>query len=73
LEALGAGLAAQYRVIRFDLPGIGLTGPDYTDSHEMKILAGLMDQLGIARASLIGNSLGGDASSGTSPPCIPTG
>jgi pimeloyl-ACP methyl ester carboxylesterase len=50
-------------VIRFDLPGFGLTGPDssgdYTDTRAMKILADLMDQLGLARASLIGNSLGG--------------
>ena len=56
-------LSARYRVIRFDLPGFGLTGPDptgdYTDARQMKILADLMDQLGIARANLIGNSMGG--------------
>ncbi|MCW2285171.1 pimeloyl-ACP methyl ester carboxylesterase [Rhodoblastus acidophilus] len=56
-------LSARYRVIRFDLPGFGLTGPDptgdYSDDREIKILADLMNKLGIARASLIGNSLGG--------------
>jgi pimeloyl-ACP methyl ester carboxylesterase len=62
-EPWAEALSARYRVIRFDLPGFGLTGTDptgdYTDARAMKILADLMDQLGIERASLIGNSLGG--------------
>ena len=62
-EPWAQALSARFRVIRFDLPGFGLSGADptgdYTDAREMKLLAGLMDQLGIARASLIGNSLGG--------------
>jgi pimeloyl-ACP methyl ester carboxylesterase len=62
-EPWAHSLSAHYRVIRFDLPGFGLTGADpagdYTDARTMKVLADLMDQLGIARASLIGNSLGG--------------
>ena len=62
-EPWAAALSAHFRVIRFDLPGFGLTGADptgdYTDARAMQILSGLMDQLGIARASLIGNSLGG--------------
>jgi pimeloyl-ACP methyl ester carboxylesterase len=62
-EPWARALSTRYRVIRFDLPGFGLTGADptgdYTDAREMKILVDLMDQLGIARASLIGNSLGG--------------
>lgn len=62
-EPWAQALSVRYRVIRFDLPGFGLTGPDptgdYTDARGMTILAGLMDQLGVARASLIGNSLGG--------------
>jgi pimeloyl-ACP methyl ester carboxylesterase len=62
-EPWARALSARYRVIRFDLPGFGLTGPDptgdYTDAREMKILIDLMDQLGVVRASLIGNSLGG--------------
>jgi len=56
-------LAADMRVIRFDLPGSGLTGPDpkgdYTDARAIEILVALMDRLGIARASLAGNSIGG--------------
>jgi pimeloyl-ACP methyl ester carboxylesterase len=62
-EPWAHALSARYRVIRFDLPGFGLTGADptgdYTDVREMKILVDLMNQLGISRASLIGNSLGG--------------
>ncbi len=56
-------LAKTYRVISFDLPGFGLTGPnprnDYSDAGTIQVLAALMDHLGLARASLIGNSLGG--------------
>ncbi|MBB4198594.1 alpha/beta hydrolase [Rhodoblastus sphagnicola] len=62
-EPWATSLSAHYRVIRFDLPGFGLTGPDptgdYTDAREIQILVDLMDQLGVARASLVGNSLGG--------------
>jgi pimeloyl-ACP methyl ester carboxylesterase len=56
-------LADRYRVIRFDLPGFGLTGPDptgdYSDARSIQVLAGLMDALSVERATLIGNSLGG--------------
>jgi pimeloyl-ACP methyl ester carboxylesterase len=56
-------LSRQYRVVRFDLPGFGLTGPDpsgdYTDARSVLVLAALMDRLGVQQASLIGNSLGG--------------
>lgn len=62
-EDWARALSARYRVIRFDLPGFGLTGADptgdYTDARSMKILGDLMDQLDVDRASLIGNSLGG--------------
>jgi pimeloyl-ACP methyl ester carboxylesterase len=62
-EPWAEALSAKYRVIRFDLPGFGLTGADptgdYSDSREVEILANLMDQLGVARAALIGNSMGG--------------
>ncbi|WP_335622548.1 alpha/beta fold hydrolase [Agrobacterium sp. RAC06] len=62
-EDWAQALSTRYRVIRFDLPGFGLTGPDptgdYTDARSMKILGDLMDQLDVARVSLIGNSLGG--------------
>ena len=57
------GLEADHRVVRFDLPGFGLTGPDpsgdYAESRSLAVLLGLMDRLGIARAALIGNSMGG--------------
>ncbi|WP_428395015.1 alpha/beta fold hydrolase [Lichenicoccus sp.] len=56
-------LSTDNRVIRYDLPGFGLTGPDpsgdYSDRRGIAILAALMDDLGIARASLVGNSMGG--------------
>jgi pimeloyl-ACP methyl ester carboxylesterase len=56
-------LAKRYRVIRFDLPGAGLSGldpnGDYSDGRTLQVLEALLDDLGIARATLIGNSLGG--------------
>jgi pimeloyl-ACP methyl ester carboxylesterase len=62
-EPWAKALSAKYRVIRLDLPGFGLTGPDptgdYSDERTLAILAGLMDQLGLPKATLIGNSLGG--------------
>ncbi len=62
-EAWAAELSTKYRVVRYDLPGFGLTGPDptddYSDSRSMAVLAALMDRLGIARATLVGNSMGG--------------
>lgn len=62
-DAWSDALSTDHRVIRFDLPGFGLTGPDptgdYTDARAMQVLAALMDRLGIAHASLIGNSMGG--------------
>ena len=52
-----------FRVIRFDLPGFGLTGPDptgdYTDTRSVAVLAALMDRLGLARADIVGHSMGG--------------
>jgi pimeloyl-ACP methyl ester carboxylesterase len=62
-EPWASGLADTYRVIRFDLPGFGLTGPDptddYSDGRGLQVLAALMDALSIRTAALIGNSLGG--------------
>jgi pimeloyl-ACP methyl ester carboxylesterase len=56
-------LSARRRVVRLDLPGFGLTGPapdgDYTAQRYARLIAALMDQLGIERADLAGNSLGG--------------
>lgn len=62
-EPWAQALSTRFRVIRFDLPGFGLTGADptgdYSDARAMQLLVALMDQLGIDRAAIIGNSLGG--------------
>jgi pimeloyl-ACP methyl ester carboxylesterase len=56
-------LESKFRVVRFDLPGSGLSSPDpsgdYTDARTISILLALMNRLGIAKTSLIGNSIGG--------------
>lgn len=62
-----AGWAARldegYRVIRFDLPGAGLSPPDltgdYTDERAIEIINALMADLDLDHAILVGNSLGG--------------
>ena len=62
-EDWAQGLAGEYRVIRLDLPGAGLSPPDptndYTDARSLALILALMDQRGVSRATLIGNSLGG--------------
>lgn len=62
-EPWAKALSRQYRVIRLDLPGFGLTGPDpagnYSGERTLAVLGALMDQLAVSRATLIGNSLGG--------------
>jgi pimeloyl-ACP methyl ester carboxylesterase len=62
-EGWAAELDDAFRVIRFDLPGSGLSYPDptgdYSDERAVQLLAALMDELGLARAALIGNSIGG--------------
>ncbi len=51
------------RVIRFDLPGIGLTGPspdgDYHIERYVRFVAAMLDELGVTRCVLAGNSFGG--------------
>lgn len=58
-----AVLAKDWRVIRIDLPGSGLSPPDptgdYSDKRSLVILNALMDKLGLSRASLVGHSIGG--------------
>jgi pimeloyl-ACP methyl ester carboxylesterase len=58
-----AALKGERRVIRMDLPGFGLTGPapdgDYRMTRYADFIAALLDQLGVRRAVLAGNSLGG--------------
>jgi pimeloyl-ACP methyl ester carboxylesterase len=55
-------LTDQYRVVRVDLPGFGLTGPhpqgDYSLRASMYLLESIREELGIERWSLVGNSMG---------------
>ncbi len=52
------------RIIRLDLPGYGLTGPrpddDYRMATYMPFLREFLDSLRVPRASIAGNSLGGE-------------
>jgi 4,5:9,10-diseco-3-hydroxy-5,9,17-trioxoandrosta-1(10),2-diene-4-oate hydrolase len=56
-------IAAAYRTVMMDLPGYGMTAARPLDGHFFTIaartLAGLLDDLGIEKVHLIGNSLGG--------------
>ncbi len=62
-EAWARELERDHRVVRYDMPGFGLTGADpsgdYTDARAEAVLLALMDRLGVARASLVGHSMGG--------------
>ena len=62
-EPWAQALQSEYRVIRIDLPGSGLSDPDptgrYDDQRTMDLIVALMDRLGVAKATLIGNSIGG--------------
>lgn len=62
-EGWVSGLAKSRRVITFDLPGFGLTGPsadaDYSDEAYVRTLLGLLDHLKLKQVVLGGNSLGG--------------
>lgn len=67
-EGWAAALKRQHRVISFDLPGFGLTGPfsgqyapdDYRGDALARFVIDLLDQLKVQRAVLAGNSLGGE-------------
>ena len=56
-------LAAERRVIRFDLPGFGLTGPrpdgDYRIERYVEFVIAMLDVLGVESCVLVGNSFGG--------------
>lgn len=62
-DGWAAVLSRQRRVIRFDLPGFGLTGPepqnDYSIARYVRFVNAVLDQLGVPRCVLAGNSLGG--------------
>jgi pimeloyl-ACP methyl ester carboxylesterase len=67
-EGWAAALRPQRRVISFDLPGFGLTGPfagsyaadDYRGDTLARFVIDLMDALKLQRVVLAGNSLGGE-------------
>lgn len=56
-------LKKDYRIIRFDLPGFGLTGPNrdgiYTVEYNNQFIDSLLDLLKLKRIIIAGNSLGG--------------
>ena len=57
-------LKGERRVIRFDLPGFGLTGPapdgNYTMDAYVRFVLAMLDRLGVQHAVLVGNSFGGN-------------
>ena len=62
-DGWAADLSTDHRVIRYDLAGHGLTGPDpagtYSPERDAVQLKDLLDTLKVDRAVLVGNSLGG--------------
>jgi hypothetical protein len=73
-DGWSAQLAGSRRVVRFDMPGFGLTGPavdgNYAIENYARVAVAVMDQLGIAmRCSLETASVG--TSPGRPRSCIP--
>jgi len=62
-DGWASDLATDRRVIRVDLPGFGLTGPDPASRYDVasyaRFVVAVMDQLQVERVVLAGNSLGG--------------
>lgn len=62
-EGWTQALSGERRVIRYDMPGFGLTGPapdaNYTIENYVSVLIAVLDRLGVQRCVLAGNSLGG--------------
>jgi pimeloyl-ACP methyl ester carboxylesterase len=56
-------LTKRYRVVRFDYPSHGLTGPDptgdYSLGRSLALIEGLVKQLNLSRFHIVGTSLGG--------------
>lgn len=64
-DKLVDSLTGNYRLIRLDLPGFGLTGPwvnstDYSAQHYQHFFQRFINQLNLERYTLIGNSFGGE-------------
>ena len=62
-DAWAAALSTDYRVIRYDLLGHGLTGPDpmerYAPDERAAFIGEVLDALDLERVVIAGNSLGG--------------
>jgi pimeloyl-ACP methyl ester carboxylesterase len=62
-EGWAEALRGQRRVIRFDLAGFGLTGPNSQNNYSIEtyvsFVTAVLDKLGVQRFVLVGNSLGG--------------
>lgn len=62
-EAATKILSKDYRIIRMDLPGFGMTGPHqdgtYTDAFNNQFIDSLLNRLNIKNVIIAGNSLGG--------------
>lgn len=67
-EGWSGALQAQHRIISFDLPGFGLTGPlsgryaawSYRGDDLARFVLELLDHLQVRRFAIAGNSLGGE-------------
>lgn len=62
-DVWAAKLETDYRVIRLDLPGFGLTGPsplhDYSEQNDLATLTHFVDKLEMSSLSIVGHSMGG--------------
>jgi len=62
-EAWTEALTDRVRMVRLDLPGFGLTGPNEERRYDMPyyvdVLESFCDRIGLGEVSLAGNSLGG--------------
>jgi pimeloyl-ACP methyl ester carboxylesterase len=62
-EEWASALESRYRIVRFDLPGNGLSDPDpegdYSDERSHKLIVTLMDGLGLVQVGIAGHSIGG--------------
>jgi pimeloyl-ACP methyl ester carboxylesterase len=63
-DAWASALSGSHRVVRFDLPGFGLTGPQPSGDYRMETYVAFVDhvvaRLGVGKFTLAGNSLGGN-------------
>jgi len=62
-EEWAKGLERNYRVIRLDLPGFGLTGAspghDYSDTADVERVKDFLNAMGVNQSTVIGHSMGG--------------